>query len=184
MSEVKEVAVYGASSSRIDRRFLDAAFTLGAMLAKRGAGVVCGGGNGGMMRAVTDGALSEGGRVTEVLPEFMMEKQWNHHGLTETIVTDTMHTRKATMLSRAGAVVALPGGIGTFDELFEAMTWRQLGLWSGQLVILNTDGFYDPLLQMLDECAAKGFLRENARTEYAVATTPAEAVEMIFNDNI
>lgn len=175
------VAVYGASSSRIAQTFVDAAFELGRLLATEGFEVVCGGGRGGLMAAVTDGALSAGGRVTGVLPSFMIERGWDHPALTERIVTDTMHARKSAMISRADAVIALPGGIGTFDELFEAMTWRQLKLWSGPLVILDTDGYYRPLLDMLDRVEELGFMRHRNDRLYAVAAHPSEAVSLIIN---
>ena len=173
------VAVYGSSSSEIAAAFSEAAFELGALLAGAGVGIVCGGGRAGLMQAVTDGALSRGGHVAGVLPAFMMERNWNHPGLSETVVTDSMHTRKAEMLRRAGAVVALPGGIGTFDELFEAMTWQQLGLWSGPIVILNTDGYYDPIVSQLGQSAAKGFMRKGCNVNVSVAATPAEAAALI-----
>nr|MBD5376821.1 TIGR00730 family Rossman fold protein [Bacteroides sp.] len=173
------VAVYGASSSRIDAAYVDAAKRLGALLAQMGAGIVCGGGCAGLMAAVTDGALEQGGRVTGVLPEFMIEKGWAHPGLTERIVTDGMHTRKATMLGRAGAVIALPGGIGTFEELFEAMTWRQLNLWSGPIVILNTCGYYDSILAQLRRADTDSFMRPCHRSLFAVASTPEEAARLV-----
>ena len=173
------VAVYGSSSSEIAPTFAAAAFELGAMIARAGAGVVCGGGRAGLMQAVTDGALSQGGHVAGVLPAFMMERNWNHPGLTETIVTDSMHSRKAEMLRRAGAVVALPGGIGTFDELFEAMTWQQLGLWSGPIVILNTDGYYDPIIEQLAQSTANGFMRKGCNVDVTVAATAAEAAAIV-----
>lgn len=173
------VAVYGSSSSEIAPTFAAAAFELGALLARAGMGVVCGGGRAGLMQAVTDGALSCGGHVAGVLPAFMMERNWNHPSLTETVVTDSMHSRKAEMLRRAGAVVALPGGIGTFDELFEAMTWQQLGLWSGPIVILNTDGYYDPIVEQLAQSTAKGFMRRGCNVNVTVASTPAEAAALV-----
>lgn len=175
------VAVYGASSSRISQTFIAATHELGRLLATEGIDIVCGGGRGGLMAAVTDGALSAGGHVTGVLPSFMAERGWDHTGLSERIITETMHERKSAMLSRADAVIALPGGIGTFDELFEAMTWRQLSLWSGPIVMLNTDDYYRPLLDMLERVEQLGFMRRRDERLYSVATEPAEAVAMILN---
>lgn len=176
------VAVYGASSSRIDRGFVDAAFELGCLLARAGVGIVCGGGRGGLMAAVTDGALSCGGHVTGVLPEFMLSRGWQHPRLSEQVVTSTMHERKATMLGRADGVIALPGGVGTFDELFEAVTWRQLGLWKGPLVILNTLGYYDPMLEMLRQVECRGFMRPRDKSLYSVADTPALCLKLVMDD--
>ena len=173
------VAIYGASSSKIDPLYISEAEELGRLLALRGIGIICGGGRGGLMAAVTDGALSSGGRVPGVLPGFMVDRGWDHPGLTERIVTETMHRRKATMLSRADAVIALPGGIGTFDELFEAMTWRQLKLWNGPLVMLDTLGFYKPVAALLDTMAEGGFMRPGSGRLYDLAASPAEAVSMI-----
>lgn len=179
------VTVYGSSSSEISGIYKQAASELGALVARAGRPLVSGGGREGLMGAAIDGALSEGGLTIGVLPAFMIEKGWNHPGLSQTLSVPDMHSRKAIMASMAGAAVAMPGGIGTFEELFEIVTWRQLGLWCGRVIILNTDGYYDPLLTMLDRAAEQHFMARpgGSRGElYAVASTPSEAMDLI-NDS-
>lgn len=179
---MREVVTYGASSSRIDPEYARAARTLGELLAREGLGVVCGGGRGGLMAAVTEGAIGCGGHVAGVLPDFMMQRGWNHPALSETVVTDGMHSRKATMLRRSAAAVAMPGGIGTFEELMEALTWKQLKLWSGPIVILNTLGYYDSLIAMLGRATADRFMRPGSDNLFHTVSTPGEAVEFIIRN--
>lgn len=172
------VAVYCASSSDISPVYLDTARRMGALLASSRLPLVCGGGAGGMMAAAIEGAVDAGGEAIGVLPGFMMERNWNHPRLTRCIVTDSMHTRKQTMASMARAAVALPGGIGTLDELAEIMTWHQLGLFTGPVLIVNTDGFYDHLIALFDSMRSKGFMRGGLIPATVVAT-PEEAMDII-----
>ncbi|MDE7397567.1 MAG: TIGR00730 family Rossman fold protein [Muribaculum sp.] len=176
---INGVTVYGASSSKINRIYLEAAYNVGRILAQHGIPVISGGGRGGIMEAAIDGAISADGVTVGVLPGFMVEREWNHPGLSRTIVTDTMHERKATMAAMSRGVIAMPGGVGTLDELFEIITWRQLKLYKGNVVICNIGGFYDPLLTHLAHTADEGFMRKGAPEKlWSVATTPEEAVEM------
>lgn len=180
--EGSAVTLYGASSPDIPQIYKDAARSLGKAIAGMGLALVCGGGSAGLMGAATDGALSAAGTVVGVLPQFMISNGWNHPGLTHTISVPDMHTRKAIMARLAGVAVAMPGGIGTFEELFEIITWKQLGLWQGDIVVLNTDGYYDPILAMLDKAEAQNFLRRHGnggQTLFTVAATAAEAGEII-----
>lgn len=172
------IAIYGASSAEIDPRFAADARLVGEHIARVGMGLLCGGGRQGLMAAAIDGALAAGGRATGVLPAFMIERGWQHPGLTETVSTDGMHARKERMLTHSRAVIALAGGVGTLEELLEAITWRQLGLWTGNIVILNTLGYYDPLLDMLRRTIDMRFMHPDHADLWAVASTPAEAVEM------
>ena len=172
------VCVYGASSSRIDPQFKEAAYAVGSLIARAGRPLVCGGGRGGLMARAIDGALDAGGTAVGVLPRFMVEREWQHLGLTRMFVTDTMHERKAAMASMSSAAIALPGGIGTLEELMEIMTWRQLKLFHGPVVILNTGGYYEPLLQMLSAMTQQGFMRPGEHRLYEVASTPEEAVKL------
>ncbi len=174
----KGVAVYCASSSEIDEKYMEVAREMGRSLALKGWPLVCGGGAGGMMAAAIEGCVQAGGIAVGVLPEFMMEKDWNHKQLTHTIVTSSMHTRKQTMASMARAAVALPGGIGTLDELAEIMTWRQLGIFPNPVVIVNTDGYYDSLLKLFREMTERHFMRDGA-IPAVVATSPARAITLI-----
>lgn len=180
MTDRNGVAVYCASSSNVHPRYLAAARETGGLIAGAGLDLVCGGGAGGLMAAAIEGAVDAGGRAVGVLPRFMIDKGWAHPRLTEMVDTPDMHVRKATMAGRSRAAIALAGGIGTLDELCEMMTWHQLGLFAGPVIIVNTDGFYDPFLAMLDRMNAEGFMRGDTLPVIVVAT-PAEALEIILN---
>lgn len=173
------VCVYCASSTKIDAVYYDAARRLGTLLGRQGLRVVNGAGNMGLMAAVSDAALAAGGRVTGVIPRFMVEQGWQHTGLTELIEVDTMHERKQTMARLSDAVIALPGGCGTLEELLEIITWKQLGLYLNPIVLLNTRGYYDPLLRMFDRAIDEHFMGERHRGLWHVAQTPDEALELI-----
>lgn len=180
MNNIKTVCVYSASSTKIPEVYFRAADELGRLLGNRGLRVVNGAGNIGLMRAVSDAALAVGGTVTGVIPRFMVEQGWYHDGLTELIVTETMHERKRRMADLADAVIALPGGCGTFEELLEIITWKQLGLFANPIVILNTDGYYDALLALFERAVRENFMRDQHSGMWAVAQTPEEAVRLIF----
>lgn len=182
--EKRSITVYGASSPDVDKVFTDAAFEVGREIALAGRAVTSGAGRTGLMAAAIDGALSAGGEAIGVIPRFMDERGWAHPGLSSKIITDDMHRRKEIMLSTAHSVIALPGGVGTLEELLEAITWRQLGLYSGNIVILNTDGYYNPLLSMLDRTVNRGFMRYNHRDLWQVATTSGDAVKMALADDV
>lgn len=175
---MKTVCVYCASSTKIDPAYTEAARCLGTLLGSRGIRVVNGAGNMGLMGTVNDAALAAGGRVTGVIPRFMVEQRWHHTGLSELIVTEDMHERKRTMLRLADAVIALPGGCGTLEELLEAITWKQLGLYLNPIVILNLKGYYDPLLAMFDRAIGEHFMGVRHAGLWQVARSPQEAVEL------
>lgn len=179
-SERNGVVVYCASSSTIDPKYMQVARTTGSLIAASGLSLVCGGGAGGMMAAAIEGAVDAGGEAVGVLPEFMMHKRWNHPRLSRCIVTDSMHSRKMTMASMSCAAIALPGGIGTLDELAEIMTWHQLGLFTGPVIIVNTDGYYDPLLDMFRRMSDLNFMRDGL-IPARVAAGPDEAMTIIRN---
>lgn len=147
----------GSSAGRV--RHMEAATLVGRVLAERGAEVVYGGGRIGTMGAVADGALNAGGSVIGVIPRHMIEWEIAHDGLTELQVVDTMRERKALMADLSDAFVALPGGAGTLDELFEIWTWAQLELHAKPIGLLNLDGYYDHLLAMIDHMVSEGFLK-------------------------
>ncbi|MBO4955942.1 MAG: TIGR00730 family Rossman fold protein [Muribaculaceae bacterium] len=172
------ITVYGASSENIPRSFKDAAFEVGRLIALSEHPLVCGGGRAGLMRCAIEGAHSAGGVTIGVLPAFMVAKEWQHPALTQMIETPDMHTRKATMASLSQAAIACPGGVGTFEELLEIITWRQLGLYKGNVVILNVDGYYDPLIAMLREAVAAGCMRPECMNICRIARHADEAVEM------
>lgn len=181
MNSIRSVCVYCASSTKIDPAYTDDARRLGSLLGGRGIRVVNGAGNMGLMAAVSDAALAAGGRVTGVIPGFMVSRGWHHTGLTELRVVKDMHERKETMLSLSDAIIALPGGCGTLEELLEAITWKQLGLYPHPIVLLNTRGYYDPLLQVFARAVDEHFMGLRHASLWHVASTPDEAVELVHS---
>lgn len=160
---------------------MQAAYRLGELLAHEGIRVIYGDGGIGLMAAVADGALDAGGEVLGVIPQFMVDAGWNNPRSTRTIVTETMHERKATICRETDAMVALPGGIGTFEELLECLTWKQLGLHTCPVVILNTDGYFDRLLSCLDYMIEEQMMRPIHREMFTVVNTPEEVLPAILS---
>ena len=179
--ELKNICIYCASSSKVAQEYNDAAYELGALLAKEGITVVTGAGSIGLMRKVEDGALENGGKAIGVIPQFMVEQEWHHKGLTELHVTQSMHERKQMMADLSDAVIALPGGCGTIEELSEIITWKQLGLYLNPIVILNINGYYDHYIAQLGKAIEENFMGEIHGSIWSVAKTPAEALEIIRN---
>lgn len=184
MNNISSVCVYCASSTKIDKKYFEAAEHLGKLIAENNIRLINGAGNIGLMGAVSNGALSAGGKVTGVIPQFMIEQGWHHQGLTELVTVQTMHERKQTMANLSDAVIALPGGCGTLEELLEIITWKQLGLYLNPIVILNINGFFDPLLEMFDKAIDENFMRKQHGDIWYVANTPQEAVEKIYTTPI
>lgn len=174
------VCVFAASSSRIDHEYEVVAARLGSLLAKTGIDIVFGGGGIGLMKKLADAVLDNGGRITGVIPSFMKEEGWGHHGLSETITTRDMGERKRRMFEMADAVVALPGGMGTLEELTEAITLKQLSLFDGPIIILNTLGYYNSLLDFIDHMIVNNFLRTEHKGIWEVVNTPEEVVTAIL----
>jgi uncharacterized protein (TIGR00730 family) len=160
---MKSLCVFCGSSSGNDAAYLALARECGSLIAQRGIRLVYGGGRVGLMGALADAALAAGGTVTGVIPQLLLDKEVGHTGLTELHVVDTMATRKWQMGELSDAFLALPGGIGTMDELFEAWTWSQLDLHDKPSGLLNFRGFYDPLVQFIDRSMQEGFLRPRHR---------------------
>ena len=175
--------MFCASSANIDGRYLDDARELGRLLAQAGWRCVNGGGAVGLMGAVTDGTLDAGGEVTGVIPKFMVDNGWCYDRLEDVIVTADMHQRKHVMSEMADAVIALPGGVGTLEELLETLTWRQLGLIKTPIIILNSRGYYDALLAMLGHAIDEGFMKPSHSQLWQVAATPVEAVALLDNSH-
>lgn len=180
-SVTNAVCVYGASADSIGDIYKSEAFNLGRLIAQSGHTLVCGGGSRGLMRAAIDGALSANGHAIGVLPQFMVDAGWQHPDLSEMIVTPDMHSRKNTMASLSIAAIALPGGVGTFEELLEIITWRKLNLFSGKVVILNTNDYYCDLIRMLRHSAEEGFSNffdADGLPIWEAATTADEAIKL------
>lgn len=181
MNQINSVCVYSASSTKIDERYFEAARQLGCLLAQRHIRLVNGAGSIGLMRSVADAVLDNGGEVTGVIPRFMVEQNWHHTGLTRLVEVETMHERKQMMADLSDAVIALPGGCGTLEELLEIITWKQLGLYLNPIIVLNTNGFFDPLLAMLERAIDENFMRRRHGDIWNVARTPEEAIELIHS---
>ena len=167
------ICVYCGAHTGRDPGYAATAALLGRTLAERGLGVVYGGGRVGLMGVVADAALAAGGRVTGIIPQALMTKELAHSGLTELVVTASMHERKAQMAERADAFIALPGGLGTFEELFEIWTWGQLGWHRKPCGVVNVAGFYDGLIAFLDHATDAGFVRTLHRGMLLVDDDPA-----------
>jgi uncharacterized protein (TIGR00730 family) len=176
---VKSVCVYCASSNRSPRIYLDAAARLGTILAESGITVVYGGSSLGSMGRLAAAALEAGGKVIGVLPRFMDELEWGHRALTELRIVDDMHERKRVMLELSEAAIALPGGCGTLEELFEAITWKRLGLYFGPVVLVNVGGFFDPCIQLLNRCVDERFMDEKHRAMWSVADRPESVMDTL-----
>ncbi|MEZ5894731.1 MAG: TIGR00730 family Rossman fold protein [Parvularculaceae bacterium] len=176
---MKRVTVYCASSPKTHPDYLEAATRLGHAIAEAGLTVVYGGGAIGLMGAVANAALERGGRVEGVLPRFMFDLEWGHPGLTQLTLVNDLHERKRLMIDETDAVVALPGGCGTFEELLEAITWKRLGLYAKPIIIVNTRNYYDPLIAMLDQAVRERFMNEKHLEMWSVATTVDEVIGKI-----
>ena len=166
------VCVYCASSNRSPEIYLDAAARLGRILAENGITIVYGGSRLGSMGRLAAAALEAGGKVIGVLPRFMDDLEWGHGALTELRIVEDMHERKRLMLELSGAAIALPGGCGTLEELFEAITWKRLGLYFGPVVLVNVSGFFDPCIELLNRCVTERFMDEKHRAMWSVAGDP------------
>lgn len=173
------ICVYCASSRDCHSEYHAVARRLGELLAENGCSIVYGGGAVGSMGALADGALEKGGHVVGVIPEFMVQWEWEHSGLTELRKVEDMRTRKHLMLSQSDAVVALPGGIGTLEELFEAITLKKLGLYSHPIILVNTRRFFDPLIQLLSHTVSERFLGEQHASMWQVVDHPDQVLAVI-----
>ena len=180
MNQINSVCVYSASSTKIDAVYFQAADTLGRLLAEHRIRLINGAGSIGLMRSMADAVLKNGGEVTGVIPRFMVEQNWHHTGLTELIEVESMHERKRKMADLSDGIIALPGGCGTLEELLEIITWKQLGLYLNPIVILNINGFFDPLLEMLEKAIDENFMRRQHGDIWKVSQTPEEAVQLLY----
>lgn len=176
-----KVCVFASSSSRINNEYNSAASRLGEILALSNIEVVYGGGGIGLMGILADSVIKNGGKVTGVIPSFMQDEGWGHHGIEDMIVTPDMGERKKKMFNLSDGVIALPGGVGTLEELTEAITLKQLSLFDGPIIILNTLGFYNHLIDFLENMIENHFLRSEHKGIWEVVNTPEEAVKALIN---
>ncbi len=178
--KIKSVCVFCGSRVGDNPAYALAASHLGTLLASKNIQLVYGAGNIGLMGVVADACLAANGKVVGVIPTKLVEKEVAHKGLTELIVVESMHERKALMATKSDAFVALPGGFGTCDELFEILTWAQLGIHHKPIGILNTDGFFNPLLAWIDQMIDQGFVKQRFKELLLVAEKPDELMKLVF----
>jgi uncharacterized protein (TIGR00730 family) len=174
---ISKVTVYCASSTQADPVYLEAAERLGRILARNSMTIVYGAGGLGSMGRLADGALAEGGSVIGIIPRFMKELEWYHKGIGEIVEVGDLHERKRALLDGVDAVVALPGGSGTLDELLEAISLKRLGTFVGPIVMVNTGGFFDPCIELLERCIAERFMDVRHRAMWQVVGEPGEVLE-------
>jgi uncharacterized protein (TIGR00730 family) len=171
MPIIKSLCVYCGSARGNSPLYASAAQELGKSMAERQIRLVYGGARIGVMGEVADAVMRHGGQVTGVIPEHLQTSEVGHHGITELKVVDSMHTRKKLMFDVSDAFAVLPGGFGTLDEFFEVLTWRQLGLHDKPVVLVNIDGYWDTLLESVDQIIARGFARDSVRQHYSVVNS-------------
>ncbi len=178
---MQTICVYCAASTKINPIYFEATERLGKIFANANLTVVFGGGASGLMGKLADSMLTQNGKITGIIPKFMCDENWHHTHLHELIVVDTMHERKALMAQKADAIVALPGGCGTMEELLEAITWKQLGIVSMPIVIVNINGYYNALIDMLHLAINENFMREVHKNMWEVVDSPEKVLDAIYN---
>ena len=179
--KIEKVCVYCASSRQSNSDYRDAARKLGEVLATNSITVVYGGGAVGSMGALADGALSQNGKVVGIIPKFMVEMEWANGNVSELIVVKDMAERKKKMIEGVDAVIALPGGTGTLEELIEAITWKRLGIYLNPVILMNTRGFFDPCVELLNKCVSERFMDEKHRNMWTVVNEPSEVLQAIYS---
>ncbi len=178
---MKRICVYCASSSKIDKSYFDAAERLAVQLVSHDVTVVYGGGAAGLMGRIADTVIEHGGHVVGVIPKFMTEVEWQHKEVEEIHVVSDMHERKKMLLEGTDAVIALPGGSGTFEELLEAISLKRLGLYTKPIIILNTNNYYAPLIELLEKSIKEKFMSEAHRDMWTVVSDPDKIMTAIGN---
>jgi len=181
--QVTMVTVYASSSAALKPVYYDAARRLGEVLASAGKSIIYGAGGGGLMGSMADGALANHGEVCGVVPGFLQDLELTHRGLTKLTIVENMRIRKEMMLERSDAVVTLPGGSGTYEELFEALTMKRLGQWTGPIILVNTNGFYDGLLQFLGHSIDEHFMAGSHLKMWSVVDEPEQVLDAFANSH-
>ena len=177
----KVVTIFCGSKSGNHPSFETEAKAIGALLADMDIQMVYGGGNKGLMGAVANSCLEKGGKVIGIIPQLLLEWEAQHTGLTELIVTETMHARKLLLYDKCDIAVALPGGLGTFDELFEMLVWNNLSIHEKKIVLYNFEGFYNPLIEMIQKMESEGFLYDKSRYRFTICNN-REELASIFSE--
>ena len=181
MAELKNICVFCGSSKGFHEKYMNHAKELAMELVRQNLTLIYGGANIGLMKTMADTVLEQGGKVVGVMPSRLTDKEIAHTGLTELYIVETMAERKEIMAAKSDAFIALPGGIGTLDELFEALSWNQLGLMHKPVSILNTDGFYDDMIRFLDRAGTDKFIREEHLKNLIVDKSPESLIEKLKN---
>lgn len=176
-----KICVYCASSAKVDKVYFVATERLAKEFVKEEVEVVYGGGSSGLMGKLADTIIENGGKIKGIMPKFMNEVEWAHKGVLDFELTETMHERKAKFLENVDGLVALPGGSGTLEELLEAITLKRLGQFTKPIVILNTNGFYEPLMQMFQKCVSEKFMHEKHSKMWEFVNEPEEVIPAIKN---
>jgi uncharacterized protein (TIGR00730 family) len=176
---MRRVCVFCGSSVGNQAAYAEAAIAMGALIARRGLGLVYGGGNVGLMGIVATAALEHGGEVIGVIPQALADREIAHTGLSDLRIVDSMHTRKAMMADLSDAFIAMPGGVGTFEEFFEVVTWTQLGLHRKPCGLLNVNAFYTPLAAFIDKAVSEGFIKPIHRTAIVVDDDPERLLDTL-----
>jgi len=177
------VCVFCGSSENCDQIYLDAAYELGSVLATSNTHIFFGGGKIGLMGTLALGALDNGGKITGIIPRFMYDNGWGHSGITEMCIVDSMHDRKQKMLACADAFIALPGGCGTFEELLESITWKQLNLHTNPIIIVNIRSYFQPLLKQLELSISEKFLEHRHQTLWYVVDSVHDIINRLTTES-
>ena len=175
-----QVCVYCASSAQIHPEYFSATEALSKAFVEHGFSVVFGGGSSGLMGKLADSVLEAGGNIKGIMPQFMNEVEWGHRGVSDFVYTQTMHERKAKFLEGTGALVALPGGSGTYEELFEAITLKKLGQFTKPIVILNTRGYFEPFRELMQRAVEENFVAEDHQEIWKIVDRPEDVVPTIL----
>lgn len=179
--KIEKVCVYLASSNKSGPEFLNAAERLGELLAKHEITIVYGGSTIGPMGRLADAAIKNGGKVIGIMPAFLCDLELNHNGLSELIIVNDMHERKKKMVEEVDAIISLPGGTGTLEELLEAITWKRLGILIQPIILVNINHFYDPLIRLFDQMVENNFLDHRHRSMWSVVNSPEDVLSAIEN---
>jgi uncharacterized protein (TIGR00730 family) len=181
LSMIKKVTVYCASSQKVDQAYFEAARGLAKELSQENIEIIYGGGSIGLMGALADTMLESGGKITGIIPKFMAEVEWAHKKIENLVIVNSMHDRKRLMIEDTDCVIALPGGCGTVEELMEVITMKRLGMFTKPVIILNINGFYNPLIDLLDNMVKGNFLREEHRKMWTIADSASNIKETILS---
>lgn len=176
-----QICVYCASSGKIHPEYFEATAIMAKDFVKNGVSVVFGGGSSGLMGQLADAVLEEGGKIKGIMPQFMNEVEWGHRGVSDFIYTQTMHERKSKFLEGTDALVALPGGTGTYEELFEAITLKKLGQFTKPIIILNTRGYYEPFRLLMEHTIREQFMADDHQDIWQIVNEPEEVLPAILN---